>query len=72
MRLPGRSGSEIIGELRHKTTTKNLKILALTSNPVQEYLFWSISQPKDYLFKPINQEQLLHQIHNSLSINRDN
>jgi DNA-binding response OmpR family regulator len=70
MRLPGRSGSEIIGELRHKTTTKNLKILALTSNLKQEEN--RINQPNDYLLKPINPEQLLHKIHNLLSFNRDN
>jgi two-component system, sensor histidine kinase and response regulator len=71
MRLPGRRGSEIIEELRHKTTTKNLKILALTSNLEQEY-HRNSSQPNDYLLKPIKPEQLLHKIHKLLSLNRDN
>jgi|JI7StandDraft_1071085.scaffolds.fasta_scaffold01027_6 two-component system, sensor histidine kinase and response regulator len=71
MRLPGRSGSEIIGELRHKTTTKKIKILALTSNLEQEYNRNS-SHPNDYLLKPIKPENLLHKIHTLLRNNKDN
>lgn len=71
MRLPGRSGSEIIEELRHKNSTKNMKILALTSNLVQEYNR-SSSHPNDYLLKPIKPEHLLHKIHILLKNNNDN
>ncbi|MGL4375870.1 MAG: ATP-binding response regulator, partial [Microcoleaceae cyanobacterium] len=70
MRLPGRSGSEIIEELRHKTTTKNIKLLALTSNLEQDYNRNS-SQPHDYLLKPIKPEKLLQKIHNLLRNNKD-
>ncbi|MEY3866206.1 MAG: hypothetical protein RLZZ338_97 [Cyanobacteriota bacterium] len=70
MRLPGRSGSEIIEELRHKTTTKNIKLLALTSNLEQDYNRNS-SQPNDYLLKPIKAENLLQKIHTLLKNNKD-
>ncbi len=70
MRLPGRSGSDIIEELRHKTTTKNLKILALTGNLEEEYNR-NNSQPNDYLLKPIKPENLLHKIDSLLRNNKD-
>lgn len=63
MRLPGMNGCEIIQQLRHKSATQNLKILALSAEEIPaDRIFVATAGANDFLAKPINPQQLLDKI----------
>ncbi|NJK68056.1 MAG: response regulator [Microcoleus sp. CSU_2_2] len=63
MRLPGINGCEIIHQLRHKSATQNLKILALSTEEIPaDRIFMATAGANDCLAKPIHPQQLLDKI----------
>lgn len=63
MRLPGMNGCEIIQQLRQKTATQNLKILALSAKEIPaDQISFVTAGANDCLAKPIHPEQLLDKI----------
>ncbi|WP_373535026.1 ATP-binding protein [Microcoleus sp.] len=63
MRLPGMNGCEIIQQLRQKTATENLKILALSAQEIPaDRVSFVTAGANDCLAKPIHPQQLLDKI----------
>ena len=63
MRLPGMNGCEIIQQLRQKSATENIKILALSSKEIPaERISFVTAGANDCLAKPIHPQQLLDKI----------
>lgn len=63
MRLPGMNGGEIIQKLRKKAVTKNMNILALTTQEIPDAeLYLVTSGANDCLVKPIKPQQLLEKV----------
>lgn len=63
MRLPGMNGGEIIQQLREKSTTKTLKILALSGNEIPvDQISVMTGGANDCLVKPIHPKQLLDKV----------
>ncbi|MEG4287121.1 ATP-binding protein [Microcoleus sp. A006_D1] len=63
MRLPGMNGCEIIQQLRQKSATENIKILALSSKEIPaDRISFVTAGANDCLAKPINPQQLLDKI----------
>jgi len=63
MRLPGMNGCEIIQQLRQKSATENIKILALSAQEIPaDRISFVTAGANDCLAKPIHPQQLLDKI----------
>ena len=61
--MPGQNGFQICRQLKTEDSTKNIKIILVTSKNQKSDRFWGLKQgADDYLTKPFEKEDLLKSI----------
>ena len=61
--MPGQNGFQICRQLKTENSTKNIKIILVTSKNQKSDKFWGLKQGADaYLTKPFEKENLLQSV----------